>query len=346
MRMIRPFLQAKWGGLAAMVLAVGLLATLGGAAGETSVSLAIGTGAGEPGGTAYVPVMLDTGGHGVATLTLNVRFDNGLLTLRDITPGQIVTDAGKEIAYDVPEPGRVSIIVWGLGDTVLGDGALMAMAFDISPGATSASTPLIAIDFSACTLSGEGLPMQVTDGKVTIVGFPAPADVDASDGTRTDGVLVRWSAVPGSGIQYRVYRARANDPEQAVALGADWQGAAELLDLTADPPVAGGLSCATPAECEPVVYYYWVKARNALGQTSPFGLSDTGYRGGCAVVPSLKWANEDVALGPLHDAGPLHAGVLASVRWGDVAAMISAALVLSGSHWRRRSRVGRGRPVR
>ena len=89
---------------------------------------------------------------------------------------------------------------------------------------------------------------------------PAPTGVSATDGASTASVAVSWTASSGA-AGYDVYRYTSDSSASASLLGSDIAGTA-YTDSTATPGV---------------IYYYWVKAKNAAG-SSVFSASNSGYR--------------------------------------------------------------------
>ena len=88
----------------------------------------------------------------------------------------------------------------------------------------------------------------------------APTGVLAGDGASTASVAVSWTASSGA-TGYDVYRYTSNNSGSASLLGSDI-ATTSYTDSTATPGV---------------IYYYWVKAKNASG-SSAFSASDSGYR--------------------------------------------------------------------
>lgn len=89
-------------------------------------------------------------------------------------------------------------------------------------------------------------------------GLNAPNDVNASDGTYTNKVLVAWNSVSGA-TAYDVWRACSNSTAIASQVGTTETTSYE------DRTVLPNVRC-----------YYWVKARNASG-VSGFSAADVGY---------------------------------------------------------------------
>lgn len=97
--------------------------------------------------------------------------------------------------------------------------------------------------------------------------FNAPANVQASDNTYPDQIIVTWNAVPGVTL-YRVYRNTA----------LDFAGAQDLGFVNTETYVDFQAGVNT-------TYYYWVIAYSGTGQTSAPSLPDggtlTGYGSDC-----------------------------------------------------------------
>jgi fibronectin type 3 domain-containing protein len=91
------------------------------------------------------------------------------------------------------------------------------------------------------------------------VGGAEDFGVSASDGTRTDGVEVRWSAVPGA-TGYKVFRQLGN-----------------AAPVQAGLPAAGATSFVDTGAVWGTLYTYSVSARTS-GEDYPLGSTDTGWR--------------------------------------------------------------------
>lgn len=88
----------------------------------------------------------------------------------------------------------------------------------------------------------------------------APSWVSASDGSYPLGIIVRWESVPEA-THYYVYRATSPDGSKSVR---QYTSASSYIDT--GMPVGKK-------------YYYWVRARDASGNLSPFSPYNSGYRG-------------------------------------------------------------------
>jgi len=102
--------------------------------------------------------------------------------------------------------------------------------------------------------------------------IPAPANIQASDGTYTNQVRVTWNSVSVA-ASYQVWRNVSNDSASASLLTT-------ISSTTCDDTTA-----TTPG----LTFYYWVKARNDSG-VSAFSQPDAGYCGasGAAGIADLS----------------------------------------------------------
>jgi len=117
----------------------------------------------------------------------------------------------------------------------------------------------------ACNMVGCG------PESAAVVGYagypPAPTNVQASDGTYPNKIVITWNPVPGA-THYQVFRDRNPDVGFPIVPGADNVTTTPFDDTTA---TAG------------IRYWYRVKACNAQG-CSLLSEADSGCRGTC--IPS------------------------------------------------------------
>lgn len=92
-------------------------------------------------------------------------------------------------------------------------------------------------------------------------GLTSPLNVQASDGTYTDKVLVTWTGVPGTS-QETVWRSTTDSLATAQSIGTSAYVTGAYSDTTAVPEI---------------LYYYWIEAEDA-GGSSVFSSSDAGWR--------------------------------------------------------------------
>ncbi len=233
-------------------------------------------------------------------------------TIADFTavrPSENLRGSGKSIDSETyGDEGVLGVSIQGLNMLEIAAGELFTVAFQVAEDATDGTTTDI-VGVS------EGFEVLIPDGNggVTAVATSAARSVETSPGTfevvdvtylfedvtvpigcvppvapggvtatqnRSDSVFVSWSAVAGTGIEYRVYRNTTNNSATAAPIGEGWQTEATFSDITAlVPEVIPGEGCNAPDTLQEVHYFYWVKARSEEGCESPLSAAPAeGFR--------------------------------------------------------------------
>ncbi len=148
------------------------------------------------------------------------------------------------------------------------DGEVLTAADHVS-GLTSHTLrfdPLMLSDdgYYFVKVEGPESTLQSREARLRVIDMtplPAPEWIDASDGSRTDRVAVRWSEVEGANF-YRFYRSAGIDTPRIPVAG--WINRLGYGDLDVKPGT---------------VYYYWVRAAEDISgsRASDFGPYDTGF---------------------------------------------------------------------
>lgn len=145
---------------------------------------------------------------------------------------------------------------------------------------TTAGNARQAIDaFSPVYFDNDSLQITFDFTRGSMLPPDAPTRVSATD-TNLGGVIVTWDAMPRT-TSYDVYRSTDASPNFATKIAT--VTAATYTDT---------------ATTLGQVYYYWVKAKNIIGNTSGFSDYDTGGRGVTQVVslaPTGVYATTDAA---------------------------------------------------
>ena len=267
-----------------LALAGAMLWPTAGAFAAADLVLTIGSGTGPAGGQSTVDVDLVATAARPASVSFQVLYDSGKLTVQDVQAGSIVTDADKQVAWAVPTAGTLNVVVSGAGGsgvlTELADGTLAGIVFSIYSGATVGEViPVEGNAADAAEPDDTRIDSEIVDGDVTVVACVAPdppTGVSASDGTYGDRVRVTWMASTGAS-SYWVFRNSLFNPNGATPLG---QVTGTFLDdfSAAAATAAGGGGCGGAAGLSTTPYYYWVVATNVCGN-SGYGGGDVGYRG-------------------------------------------------------------------
>lgn len=292
------------------------------------VKIRIRSGEGFPGSAAVVPVDLASDPD-PASISFRIAFNPNKLEVADVQAGQPLIDGGKDVFWDVPQPGVLSILIFGLNTDRIRDGRILRLTFNLLSGAQQSETiPLDGYLQSSSDPLAIPLPTSITDGFVSVVPCftpAAPSSLSASDGTYSGYVRLTWNSVSGAET-YAIYRNTSNNSNSAQLVGVtvsttynDSSAAAAFVTSS------GGCSGSSNVVTETTPYWYWVRAQNICGQ-SDLSAGDSGYRGGVksalnvpVVLPAL----------PIESGGPdstlalrlaANAPIDPSTVWGIVSA--------------------------
>jgi len=315
---------------------------LTGTADAQTVTFTIGEATGNPGDTAEVLISMDAGTPPPAAVTLLLEYDagkiapdetyyqfaqedleGGLTEVRaPVRPEQSIADAQKLVEYSIPSAGQLRLVVVGLNTLEIAEGPFLTAAFQLISGGSGEFVDIAGGAGSSAASSGSSpisLPLAFVDGGVVFGCDPAdtPVNVQATQGLE-DRVDVSWDPVAAPGALYRVFRSNDADSANAVPLGTEWQAATLFSDVTAQPARAScGFACCPPGEVVTFNYYYWVKARTAMGCESDFSaVPALGYRGAGKAQPRVRSGAAAAGLGD----GALLCGAALMIVWSRRAA--------------------------
>jgi len=216
----------------------------------------------------------------------------------DVVPGSINTTG-----YPREVKGETNSLAqwWSYGPVTYVSSRLLRYTADTSGGNSggrvwiyNSSTGLrrqVAVHAFGSTTSNGG-PRLVSANLAVIQGWmnwrpvtppAAPTNVQATDGTYNDKVVVTWTGSSGA-TGYRIYRNTVNNSSTALYRGQ--VTASPFSDFMVEP----GLT-----------HYYWVKAINASG-ASGFSLYNTGYRRMLYTLLPIAGSQFTGNITPLYDA--------------------------------------------
>ena len=249
---------------------------------HAELTFAVESASGTVGGPVSVPIAMtgSSAGNEPATILLFLEYDEALLDFVEVAIGPAVP-GDKVLTIEPPNPagGEVGFGIAGLAETVISDGVVLVVTFDIVGDGGGTTIPLtLSTDSSAASIEAAPLELSVVDGLISLgcLEIDIPDNVAATSGEPL-GVTVTWDAVDGA-AEYHVYRGETSDPAASVPLG-DWQAGLQYFDATAEPPSPGSLGGCGPSELVPVPYFYFVKARTEPGCDSAFSAGAEGFRG-------------------------------------------------------------------
>jgi hypothetical protein len=102
--------------------------------GWTAPQITVAPSSGPPAGSATVPINLSGNTVGVG-VQLDVKYDGGTLSLGTPTGGSALST--QLVTSSQLTNGMVRIVIYSLGNTLLGNGTLVNLPFNISPGAVA-----------------------------------------------------------------------------------------------------------------------------------------------------------------------------------------------------------------
>src|SRR3954469_8143657 len=105
------------------------------AAGQ-SANLSLGSSATTPGGSVTLDLTLTASGSQPAGLQWAIQYSTADISSVAVSGGATAAAAGKSLACN---PGGTMCLVYGVNQTVIGDGVVARITFAVSPGTTSAS---------------------------------------------------------------------------------------------------------------------------------------------------------------------------------------------------------------
>jgi hypothetical protein len=150
---------------------------------SSGAKLTIGQGNGNPGSLGViVPITLETAvGDSVAALNFDLQYDETKLSAVDVTLGAAAQAADKVIVTRLDITGIVRVIIYGENQSVISDGVVANVVFNVSASATAGSIPLTFTEAVAATPEATAVELQTVSGSVEISDDPTSfADVPSS----------------------------------------------------------------------------------------------------------------------------------------------------------------------
>jgi cohesin domain-containing protein len=86
-----------------------------------------------PGATVLVSVDYRAKGDQVAAIQFDVLFDPTEVAITAVNPGPASTDAGKTVASNLIAPGQMRVLIFGLNQSVIGDGIVATLTAVVGP---------------------------------------------------------------------------------------------------------------------------------------------------------------------------------------------------------------------
>ena len=128
--------------------------------------LSVGTVTGSAGSGVTLALNYASEGASVSILQVDI-LASAPLSITGATAGAAATAAGKQVTV-TSISGGTRLLVYGLNQTVLGDGSIANLAITIAAGATSGAKAVSAANASAADANGNSVSISTADGSVTV----------------------------------------------------------------------------------------------------------------------------------------------------------------------------------
>jgi len=177
-----PILEARRNDLGARLLKARLLAAgalvalwlslpLGTAAATPKAVVSAGSAMGLPGGT-NVPVSVSLKslyGAQVVALNFDLTYDSARLSVGSVTLGAAASSAGKLISWSLPAPNRIRVLVVGLNQDTIPDGAVAVVSFNVQAGARRGASPLTLTSVVSSDPATQPIAHSIVNGAFRVV---------------------------------------------------------------------------------------------------------------------------------------------------------------------------------
>lgn len=105
----------------------------------------------------------------VSAFQFDLQYDRKVISNISATLGPAAAAAGKTLASAVLSNGNIRYLVFGLNQTVIGDGAVITLKITIAPEAESGAYPLEMLNAVASNPNGIAVPIKVSSGRVVVI---------------------------------------------------------------------------------------------------------------------------------------------------------------------------------
>lgn len=133
-----------------------------------SPNITVGTGITQPGGSVSVPITLTTNGASPVSLGLRIHFDTSRLQYVSLVQGAAIKTVDKVLSGNVPEPGVLYLVLWGVNRTALTNGVLGTITFSTPSDVPLGDYALTVSDNSMADADAVRISHTVTNGKVRV----------------------------------------------------------------------------------------------------------------------------------------------------------------------------------
>lgn len=146
---------------------------------QEEVKLVVGSALASPGANGVsIPVSISPDPRiEVSGLNFGISFDPTRLTFSHAMIGSSASYAGKSVIVASPSPGELRAIIFGLNQSVIPDGTIAYLFFDVRTDSPTGVTVLDVTGAAATSPYSQAVPVLATSGELTIPSPPTPTPV-------------------------------------------------------------------------------------------------------------------------------------------------------------------------
>jgi len=146
---------------------------------QEEVKLVVGSALASPGANGVsIPVSISPDPRTeVSGLNFGISFDPTRLTFSHALIGSSASYAGKSVIVASPSSGELRAIIFGLNQSVIPDGTIAYLFFDVRTDSPTGVTVLDVTGAAATSPYGQAVPVLTTSGELTIPSPPTPTPV-------------------------------------------------------------------------------------------------------------------------------------------------------------------------
>ncbi|MFN8008610.1 MAG: fibronectin type III domain-containing protein [Terriglobia bacterium] len=215
-----------------------------------SPALSVGTASGNPGTSVDLTVSFTAGSTGVSTLQFDLTFPSSLSYVSTAT-GAAASAAGKS-ASGSSISGGARVLVFALGTTSIGSGAVAIVRLNIASGTNPAAIPVGITGIVAADASSNSVPTSGTGGSVTV------SSMGDTTAPTISGVTIAGISATGATISWTTNEASDTQVEYGTTTAYGSTTTLNTGMVTAHSQGLSGLTAST-------TYNYRVRSKDAAG---------------------------------------------------------------------------------
>jgi len=162
-------MKVNLGKVATLFVLISLFIFCSGLVISEAATLSIGSDRAKPNENVTVPIVLISKPESnISSINLDLIYDANKLTFNKAQAGKILSEAAKSLSTSQPAQGRLRIVIMGLNQNVLVDGALANVTFLINANAKAGSVLLKISNVAASSPQAKSVNLKLKPGRIII----------------------------------------------------------------------------------------------------------------------------------------------------------------------------------